>query len=194
MFYPTGKSTNGRTVVCMCCEDIIPNPVKGMMPYKMGEYYADTSEDDQYDTPANLYNSSHPMYECGQDMEKSIKEKLDENNCCVECWQVENALKEAGFLDYSLQEMEGAPMASLATTSGMGAVQAPTFPGASQASSSGGLSPNAGFYSSSWNGSGDRFDAVGMKSKKKKTAKTPAASPKFKKVKDFKTFLLSKKK
>lgn len=194
MFYPTGKSTKGRTVVCMCCEDIIPNPVKGMMPYKMGEYYAGTNEDDQYDTPGNLYNSQYPMYESACDMEKAIKEKLDENNWCVECWQVESALKEAGFLDYSLQEMEGAPMASVATTPGMGAVQPPAFPASTQAASRGGLSPNAGFYSSSWQGSGDRFDAVGMRTKSKKNSKSPSASPKFKKVKDFKTFLLSKKK
>jgi len=195
MFYPTGKSTRGRTLVCMCCEDIIPNPVKGMMPYKMGEYYADTNEDDQYDSPANLYNSQYPMYESACDMEREIKEKLDEKNWCVECWQVEEALKEAGFLDYSLQEMEGAPMATLATTNGMGSVQPPAFPAATQAASRGGLSPNAGFYSSSWQGSGDRFDAVGMRSKKsKKSDKPSSVSPKFKRVKDFKTFLLKKKK
>jgi hypothetical protein len=194
MYYPTGKGTDGRTLVCMCCEDIIPNPVKDMMPYNMGEYYADTNEDNQYDSPGNLYNSQYPMYESACDMEKAIKEKLDENDWCVECWQVENALKEAGFLDYSLQEMEGAPMASVATTPGMGSVQPPTFPAATQAASKGGLSPNAGFYSSSWQGSGDKFDAVGMRSKKKKTSKTPSSSPKFRKVQDFKSFLLSKKK
>jgi hypothetical protein len=27
MYYPTGKTTGGRMLVCMCCEDIIPNPV-----------------------------------------------------------------------------------------------------------------------------------------------------------------------
>ena len=64
----------------MCCEDIIPNPVKDMIPYKMGEYYAGTNEDDQYDSPGNLYNSQYPMYESGCDMEKAIKEKLDEKN------------------------------------------------------------------------------------------------------------------
>ena len=31
MYYPTGKSTGGRTLVCMCCEDIIPNPVKDIL-------------------------------------------------------------------------------------------------------------------------------------------------------------------
>ena len=194
MFYPTGNTTGGRTLVCMCCEDIIPNPVKDMMPYKMGEYYADTNEDDQYDTPGNLYNSQYPMYESAHEMEKSIKEKLDGKNWCVECWQMNEALCEAGFLDYSLQEMEGAPMASVATTPGMGSVQPPAFPAATQAASRGGLSPNAGFYSQSWQGSGDKFDAVGMRSKGKKSPKAPSASPNFKKVKDFKTFLFSKKK
>ncbi len=193
MYYPTGKTTGGRTLVCMCCEDIIPNPVKDMMPYKMGEHYADTNEDDQYDTPGNLYNSQYPMYESACDMEKAIKEKLDENNWCTECWQVENALQEAGFLDYSLQEMEGAPMATLATTNGMGSVQPPAFPAATQAASRGGLSPNQGFYSSTWNGSGDTFSSRAIKSSKKK-AKTPKDLPReFKNVQSFKNFLASKK-
>jgi len=193
MFYPTGKTTGGRTLVCMCCEDIVPNPVKDMALYKSMEHYADTNEDDQYDTPANSYNSQYPMYESAHEMEKAIKEKLDEKNMCVECWQMNEALCEAGFLDYSLQEMEGgaAPMATLATTNGMGSVQPPAFPAATQAASRGGLSPNAGFYSQSWQGSGDKFDAVGMRSKK---GKKGSASPKSKKVKDFKTFLLGKRK
>lgn len=193
MFYPTGKSTGGRTLVCMCCEDIIPNPVKDMVPYISGQHYADTSEDDQYDSPGNLYNSQYPMYESACDMEKAIKEKLDEKNWCVECWQVEEALKEAGFLDYSLQEMEGAPMASVATTPGMGAVQPPTFPAATQASSKGGLSPNAGFYSQSWQGSGDRFDSRALKSSKKKTKSSKDLPRKFKNVQNFKNFLVSKR-
>ena len=196
MYYPTGKSTGGRTLVCMCCEDIIPNPVKDMVPYKMGEYYADTNEDDQYDSPGNLYNSQYPMYEAACDMEKAIKEKLDEKNWCVECWQVENALQEAGFLDYSLQEMDGggAPMATLATTNGMGSVQPPAFPAATQAASRGGLSPNQGFYSSTWNGSGDTFNATSTSSKRKKDKEVKTPPRKFKKVQDFKSFLASKSK
>ena len=194
MYYPTGKSTGGRTLVCMCCEDIIPNPVSDMIPYKMGEYYADTNEDDQYDGPGNLPNSQYPMYESACDMENAIKEKLDENNWCTECWQVENALHEAGFLDYSLQEMEGAPMATLATTNGMGSVQPPAFPASTQAASRGGLSPNQGFYSSTWNGSGDTFNSVGMSSKKKKDKDAKNPPRKFKKVQDFKSFLASKSK
>jgi hypothetical protein len=160
----------------------------------MGEYYAGTNEDDQYDTPGNLYNSQYPMYESACDMEKAIKEKLDENNWCTECWQVENALQEAGFLDYSLQEMEGAPMATLATTNGMGSVQPPAFPAATQAASRGGLSPNQGFYSSTWNGSGDTFNATSTSSKRKKGKEAKTPPRKFKKVQDFKSFLASKSK
>ena len=132
------------------------------------------------------------MYESAHDMEKAIKNKLDERNWCVETWQITEALCEAGFLDYSLQEMEGAPMASVATTPGMGSVQPPSFPGSTQASSTGGLSPNAGFYSQSWQGSGDRFDAVGM-SKKSKKITPKKADKKFKNVQSFRHFLLSKK-
>ena len=60
----------------MCCEDIIPNPVKDMIPYKMGEYYSGTNEDDQYDSPGNLYNSQYPMYETAHEMEKAITENI----------------------------------------------------------------------------------------------------------------------
>jgi hypothetical protein len=195
MFYPTGKNKNGRTLVCMCCEDVIPNPVTDSIPYQIAGSYA-SNEDNQYDSPANLYNSQYGMYESAHEMEKAIKKRLDEKNWCVRSSQMEKALKEAGFLDYSLQEMEGgaAPMATLATTNGMGSVQPPSFPGSTQADSTGGLSPNAGFYSSSWQGSGDRFDAVGMKTKKKKKETLKNPEPKFKKVQDFKTFLLKSKK
>jgi hypothetical protein len=156
----------------------------------MGEYYAGTNEDDQYDSPGNLYNSQYPMYESGCDMEKAIKEKLDEKNWCVECWQVENALQEAGFLDYSLQEMDGggAPMATLATTNGMGSVQPPAFPAATQAASRGGLSPNQGFYSSTWNGSGDTFNAVQLLLKERRTRKQ---KPHQESLRKFKTLNLS---
>lgn len=196
MFYPTGKNTNGRKLVCMCCEDVIPNPVTNSVPYQIAGEYA-SNEDNQYDSPGNLYNSQYPMYESAHDMEKAIRKRLDEKNWCVKSKQLERAISEAGFSDYCLQEMEGgaAPMASLATTSGMGAVTPPTFPGTTQADSSGGLSPNAGFYSQSWQGSGDRFDAVGIKRKKKTSKESkPKESRKFKKVQDFKTFLLKSKK
>jgi hypothetical protein len=49
---------------------------------------------------------------------------------------------------------------SLAVVNGMGSVQPPSFPASIQADSTGGLSPNAGFYNSSWQGSGDKFPSL----------------------------------
>ena len=60
---------------------------------------------------------------------------------------------------HSLNESAGA-YNSLAVVNGMGSVQPPVFPAATQASSVGGLSPNQGFYSSSWQGSGDKFPSL----------------------------------
>jgi hypothetical protein len=60
---------------------------------------------------------------------------------------------------HSLNESAGA-YNSLAVVNGMGSVQPPTFPQATQASSLGQLSPNQGFYSSTWQGSGDKFPSL----------------------------------
>ena len=60
---------------------------------------------------------------------------------------------------HSLNESAGA-YNSLAVVNGMGSVQPPVFPAATQASSVGGLSPNQGFYSSTWQGSGDKFPSL----------------------------------
>ena len=60
---------------------------------------------------------------------------------------------------HSLNESAGA-YNSLAVVNGMGSVQPPVFPQSTQASSVGGLSPNAGFYSSTWQGSGDKFPSL----------------------------------
>jgi hypothetical protein len=60
---------------------------------------------------------------------------------------------------HSLNESAGA-YNSLAVVNGMGSVQPPVFPQATQASSLGGLSPNQGFYSSTWQGSGDKFPSL----------------------------------
>jgi hypothetical protein len=60
---------------------------------------------------------------------------------------------------HSLNESAGA-YNSLAVVNGMGSVQPPVFPQATQGGSVGGLSPNAGFYSSSWQGSGDKFPSL----------------------------------
>jgi len=60
---------------------------------------------------------------------------------------------------HSLNESAGA-YNSLAVVNGMGSVQPPVFPQTTQAGSVGGLSPNAGFYSSTWQGSGDKFPSL----------------------------------
>ena len=60
---------------------------------------------------------------------------------------------------HSLNESAGA-YNSLAVVNGMGTVTPPTFPGSTQALSTGGLSPNQGFYSSTWQGSGDKFPSL----------------------------------
>ena len=59
---------------------------------------------------------------------------------------------------HSLNESAGA-YNSLGVVNGMGAVTPPTFPGAS-VNTPGGLSPNQGFYSSTWQGSGDKFPSL----------------------------------
>ena len=60
---------------------------------------------------------------------------------------------------HSLNESAGA-YNSLAVVNGMGTVTPPTFPASTQALSTGQLSPNAGFYSSTWQGSGDKFPSL----------------------------------
>ena len=60
---------------------------------------------------------------------------------------------------HSLNESAGA-YNSLAVVNGMGSVQPPSFPASTQALSTGQLSPNQGFYSSTWQGSGDKFPSL----------------------------------
>jgi hypothetical protein len=60
---------------------------------------------------------------------------------------------------HSLNESAGA-YNSLAVVNGMGSVQPPVFPAATQAASLNQLSPNQGFYSSTWQGSGDKFPSL----------------------------------
>lgn len=131
MYYPTGNSTRGRTLVCMCCENDVP-----------------IMEDQE--TPDAI--------------EVKIKEWLDENNYCVEKWQMDEKMKSCGCEGYDLQEMEGgAPagdmgggsFATLGTTQGMGNVTAPAAGGT-----------NADFYDGAV-GSGDKFPSL--------TVGTPAA-------------------
>jgi hypothetical protein len=62
---------------------------------------------------------------------------------------------------HSLNESAGA-YNSLGVVNGMGSVQPPVFPASTQSASApyNGLSPNQGFYSSSWQGSGDKFPSL----------------------------------
>ena len=60
---------------------------------------------------------------------------------------------------HSLNESAGAYQ-SLNVVNGMGAVAPPSFPAATQATSTGSLSPYQGFYSQSWQGSGDKFPSL----------------------------------
>ena len=60
---------------------------------------------------------------------------------------------------HSLNESAGAYQ-SLNVLNGMGPVAPPSFPAATQATSNGGLSPNQGFYSQAWQGSGDKFPSL----------------------------------
>jgi len=60
---------------------------------------------------------------------------------------------------HSLNESAGAYQ-SLNVVNGMGAVAPPAFPAATQAGSVGGYGPNQGFYSQSWQGSGDKFPSL----------------------------------
>ena len=60
---------------------------------------------------------------------------------------------------HSLNESAGAYQ-SLNVVNGMGAVAPPVFPAATQAGSVGGYGPNQGFYSQSWQGSGDKFPSL----------------------------------
>ena len=144
MYYPTGQLTNGRTLVCMCCEKDVP-----MMESE----------------------------ETANDMEKKIKQWLDDNQYVVEMWQMQEKMKSCGVYEYELQEMDGGGdagggFASLDATPGMGNVIPPQAGGT-----------NADFYGGKV-GSGDKFTTL--------TVGTPAAKKskkKERKVKDYKSFL-----
>lgn len=60
---------------------------------------------------------------------------------------------------HSLNESAGA-YNSLGVVNGMGTVTPPTFPASTAAGSVGSLTPNQGFYSSTWQGSGDKFPSL----------------------------------
>lgn len=148
MYYPTGNTTGGRTLVCLCCED------------------------------------DKPFFESNSDpksIESAYKKWMNENDYCVEKWQMESQIKEVcGCDDYVLEDMGGdmgggGAFASLDSVSGMGPVQPPSAGGT-----------NADFYGGSV-GSGDKFPSLnlGTSTKKKKRSRV---------IKEFEEFIKSLKK
>jgi hypothetical protein len=100
---------------------------------------------------------------------KAVTEWLNENDYCVECWQMKEYLKAKGMEEEKMNEdmVAAAPAPGLATlgnVSGMGNPAPPSSAGAT----------NSGFHDSSNNGSGDKFTSLttGTGAAKKKAAKT----------------------
>jgi hypothetical protein len=135
MFYPTGKNTKGRCLVCANDES---------------------------------RNLDEKISGCKQEnMVESICEWLDENNYCMEKWQLKKYLESKGCQSCSKldEDMDGggAPgpgFSTLGTVNGMGNPATPTNDGT-----------NSGFYNPSMTGSGDKFTSIspsGKKARKKK--------------------------
>ena len=120
-------------------------------------------------------------------MLECLSEWLEENNCCVENWQLKEYLKDRGINESRIEEdmaagaAAGAPAAGLATlgtVSGMGNPQAPRNGGT-----------NAGFYNDSLNGSGDKFPSLTVG-----TGAAKGTKGKGKVVSSYLDFLKKKKK
>jgi hypothetical protein len=117
-------------------------------------------------------------------MVEALTKWLNENEYCVECWQMREYLKAKGMDENTINEdmAAAAPapapgLATLGTVSGMGNPAPPSAAGAT----------NAGFYNPANQGSGDKFPSL--------TVGTPAAkSKKGKIVATYLDFLKKKKK
>lgn len=112
-----------------------------------------------------------------------ITEWLNENEYCVESWQMKEYLKAKGMEEDNMNEDMGAAapapgLASLGTVSGMGNPAPPSSAGAT----------NSGFYDMKNAGSGDKFSTL--------TVGTPAAKARkhTKTIKSFMDFIDKKKK
>jgi hypothetical protein len=135
MFYPTGKNTKGRCLVCA------------------------NDESKNLDERTSV---------CGpDDMMESVSKWLEENNYCMEKWQLKKYLTEKGCTDCSRidEDMDGgaAPasgLATLGTVNGMGNPATPTNDGT-----------NAGFYNPAMVGSGDKFTSISSGGKKNRKRK-----------------------
>jgi hypothetical protein len=111
-----------------------------------------------------------------------ITEWLNENEYCVECWQMKEYLKAKGMDETKMNEdmVAAAPAPGLATLGTVGGMGNPAPPSAAGAT-------NAGFYNSVNQGSGDKFPSL--------TVGTPAAKSKKKKtVASFLDFIKKRKK
>jgi hypothetical protein len=111
------------------------------------------------------------IYDCesSEQYVKAVTEWLNENDYCVECWQLKEYLKAKGMDEDKMNEDMGAAapapgLATLGNVSGMGNPSPPSSAGAT----------NSGFYDSTNNGSGDKFTSLtaGTGAAKKKKAKT----------------------
>ena len=112
----------------------------------------------------------------------AITEWLNENDYCVECWQMKEYLKAKGMDELKMNEdmVAAAPAPGLATLGTVGGMGNPAPPSAAGAT-------NAGFYNPGNQGSGDKFPSL--------TAGTPAARTKKKKtVASFLDFIKKRKK
>jgi hypothetical protein len=153
MYYPTGKTTEGRKLVVM-------NECQG--------YLSETLKD----------CSEACVLEC-------LGNWMNENECCAECSDVNQYLKECGWQsklneDGSMAPADGAPAAgynTLGNVNGMGNPVAPSNDGT-----------NAGFYNPSKVGSGDKFTSLSVGTGSAKKGK------KARLVKKFQEFMGTRKK
>lgn len=71
MFYPTGKTTGGKVIICKCCN----------------------------------HDEIEKLQISGENPLESLKSWLDENDYCMETWQVKEFLGESGIESDSVNEM-----------------------------------------------------------------------------------------
>ena len=119
-----------------------------------------TKEGRKLVTLAECYNKlAEATNTCNEQcLEECSTNWLKENSCCMESKEYQKFIKDQKSKINEEGEMGGspAPLATLGTVTGMGNPASPQNGGTNQ-----------GFYDSSKDGSGDRFDAVTRKSKRK---------------------------
>lgn len=101
-------------------------------------------------------NIKKAIEEC-ESAKAGIDKWLDENEYCVESWQIKKYLAKLGMNKLKINEEGeggGAPAAGFNTLGNVGGMGNPSPP------TNGGT--NAGFYDSSKNGSGDKFGSLGV--------------------------------